>query len=120
MHHAKDLVCFTAAFGVNKVFLDVLAGKQEHLNYLFLEKWGVKKEQAQQAKKALGEDVYNQVAVGGYLDKSVLTEYLAQRWAAERNNPISTFVRYTHNKFMLVDPLGDDPIVITGSANFSD
>jgi len=29
-------------------------------------------------------------------------------------------VRWVHLKFMLVDPLSDDPIVITGSANFSD
>ena len=29
-------------------------------------------------------------------------------------------MRYVHNKFMLVDPLGDDPIVVAGSANFSD
>ncbi|MEO7520937.1 MAG: phospholipase D-like domain-containing protein [Gemmatimonas sp.] len=30
------------------------------------------------------------------------------------------FVSYIHSKFLLVDPLGDDPIVITGSANFSE
>jgi phosphatidylserine/phosphatidylglycerophosphate/cardiolipin synthase-like enzyme len=24
-----------------------------------------------------------------------------------------------HSKFLLIDPLGDDPIVVTGSANFS-
>jgi len=28
-------------------------------------------------------------------------------------------VQYIHTKFMLVDPLGPDPIVVTGSANFS-
>jgi phosphatidylserine/phosphatidylglycerophosphate/cardiolipin synthase-like enzyme len=28
-------------------------------------------------------------------------------------------VRWVHTKFMLVDPLSDDPIVVTGSANFS-
>lgn len=28
-------------------------------------------------------------------------------------------VRWVHTKFMLIDPLGTDPIVITGSANFS-
>ena len=27
---------------------------------------------------------------------------------------------YIHSKFLLEDPLGDDPIVVTGSANFSD
>ena len=26
---------------------------------------------------------------------------------------------YIHDKFLLVDPLGDDPVVLTGSANFS-
>jgi len=29
-------------------------------------------------------------------------------------------VNYVHTKYMLIDPLTDDPIVITGSANFSD
>ena len=29
-------------------------------------------------------------------------------------------VKYIHTKYMLIDPLGPDPLVITGSANFSD
>jgi phosphatidylserine/phosphatidylglycerophosphate/cardiolipin synthase-like enzyme len=29
-------------------------------------------------------------------------------------------VAYIHSKFLLRDPLGKDPIVVTGSANFSD
>jgi phosphatidylserine/phosphatidylglycerophosphate/cardiolipin synthase-like enzyme len=29
-------------------------------------------------------------------------------------------VQYIHTKFMLIDPVGDSPIVITGSANFSE
>ena len=33
---------------------------------------------------------------------------------------MNTFVDYIHTKFMLIDPLTDDPIVITGSANWSD
>ncbi|UCG12455.1 MAG: hypothetical protein JSU72_18525, partial [Deltaproteobacteria bacterium] len=28
-------------------------------------------------------------------------------------------VEYLHTKYMLIDPLSDDPLVITGSANFS-
>lgn len=32
---------------------------------------------------------------------------------------LNTNAKYIHNKFMLVDPLSDDPIVIAGSANFS-
>lgn len=32
---------------------------------------------------------------------------------------LNDFVSYIHTKYMLIDALGDDPIVITGSANFS-
>jgi phosphatidylserine/phosphatidylglycerophosphate/cardiolipin synthase-like enzyme len=102
------------------VFLAVLSGKQKHLNYLFLDKWAVTKKLAAETQEKLNADRYNQVAVGSQLEDGVISEYLADRWAAETFNPLSKFVRYTHTKFMLVDPLGDDPVVISGSANFSD
>lgn len=120
MKNAENLMCFTAAFGINKLFLDVLTGKQSHLNYLFLEKWGINKKLTDEAMKDLGQDVYNQVAVGSYIEQDALTEWLAHRWLIEMKNPISSFVFYTHGKYMLVDPLSDDPLVISGSANFSD
>jgi phosphatidylserine/phosphatidylglycerophosphate/cardiolipin synthase-like enzyme len=41
-------------------------------------------------------------------------------WVKERLTDLNSHVRFVHNKFMLVDPLSDDPIVIGGSANFSD
>jgi phosphatidylserine/phosphatidylglycerophosphate/cardiolipin synthase-like enzyme len=41
-------------------------------------------------------------------------------WLKERLSGLNSHVRYVHNKFMLVDPLGEDPIVVAGSANFSD
>ena len=33
---------------------------------------------------------------------------------------LNLHVTYIHSKFLLMDPLGDDPIIVTGSANFSD
>jgi hypothetical protein len=37
------------------------------------------------------------------------------RWLKEISSPIDKAnVRWIHTKFMLVDPLSDDPIVITG------
>ena len=33
---------------------------------------------------------------------------------------LNSHVSYIHSKFLLKDPLGADPIVVTGSANFSD
>lgn len=41
-------------------------------------------------------------------------------WVKERLTGLNTNVRYVHNKFMLVDPLGNDPVVVCGSANFSE
>ena len=45
------------------------------------------------------------------------------QWAHETNArylKFNTHVAYIHSKFLLRDPLGADPIVVTGSANFSD
>ena len=46
----------------------------------------------------------------------------ALQWARETNAraQLNQHVSYIHSKFLLMDPLGDDPIVVTGSANFSD
>jgi phosphatidylserine/phosphatidylglycerophosphate/cardiolipin synthase-like enzyme len=41
-------------------------------------------------------------------------------WVKESLSDLNANVRYVHNKFMLVDPLSKNPIVITGSANFSE
>ncbi len=37
----------------------------------------------------------------------------------ERLTGLNSRVRYIHTKYILIDPLGSDPITITGSANFS-
>jgi len=41
-------------------------------------------------------------------------------WLGERLSGLNNNVKYIHTKYMLIDPLGSDPIVITGSANFSE
>ena len=45
------------------------------------------------------------------------------QWARETNTrqlQLNQHVAYIHSKFLLMDPLGADPIVVTGSANFSE
>ena len=123
MDKAASVMCFTAAFGVNKVFLQVLSGSptaKDDLRYLFLEKWGTNKDLSAKTEAALKTNQNNQVAIGAYLQGDVLHSYLEDRWAKERSNSLSKNVRFTHTKYMLIDPLGDDPVVISGSANFSD
>ena len=120
MKGTVQVLNFTAAFGINKVFLNVLKVPKPILRYIFLEKWGVNADAGGVAQKALGADRFNQVAVGSFLGEDVLEDYLKERWAVELSNSLSVNVRYTHTKYLLIDPLGDDPIVISGSANFSD
>lgn len=115
MNSASALVCFTGAFGINKVFLEVFRENKDFLRYVFLEKWGVNQKTAADTEIALSDDRDIQVAVGATLPGDAIAH-----WLAEQRNTLSKNVRFTHTKFMLVDPLGDDPIVITGSANFSD
>jgi phosphatidylserine/phosphatidylglycerophosphate/cardiolipin synthase-like enzyme len=55
-------------------------------------------------------------AWGSYMDDPVY------QWVRETNAKqlqINQHVSYIHSKFLLMDPLGSDPIVVTGSANFS-
>ena len=115
MAGASGLMCFTGAFGINKVFLEVFKEDKDYLRYVFLEKWGVTETSAAATEKALSTDFDIQVAVGATLPGDTISH-----WLAEQQNTLSRNIKYTHTKFMLVDPLGDEPIVITGSANFSD
>jgi hypothetical protein len=107
---AKETACFTAAFGVNQLFADVLEKPKPYLRYLLLEKPDKKQSE-------LRRDRNVQIAVGADMSKEAAQGLV--RWLGELKNPLGTFVLYIHTKYMLVDPLGDTPLVITGSANFS-
>ncbi|HXC53437.1 MAG TPA: phospholipase D-like domain-containing protein [Candidatus Limnocylindrales bacterium] len=115
MAGATSAMCFTGAFGINKVFLDDFEKDKDYLRYVFLEKWGTTAKTSQETEKALSDDFDIQVAIGATLPGEAISH-----WLAEQSNTISRNIKYTHTKFMLIDPLSDDPIVITGSANFSD
>jgi phosphatidylserine/phosphatidylglycerophosphate/cardiolipin synthase-like enzyme len=108
----------TFAFGMNNLFADVYRRKDGVIRYALMEKKGSGKTAKAQAKaiddlRRLPNVV---VAVGDSVDKDNTFE----RWLAERTAIVNeAHVRFVHTKYMLVDPLGDDPIVIVGSANFS-
>jgi phosphatidylserine/phosphatidylglycerophosphate/cardiolipin synthase-like enzyme len=49
-----------------------------------------------------------------------IVENSFDRWLKEKQKlTAKANVRYIHTKYMLVDPLGENPIIVTGSANFS-
>lgn len=104
---AAQTAALTAAFGVNPLLASVLSKDKDYPRFLLLEKkdenFGV---------YAVDPDV--QISVGSRLGSDPLYQ-----WAAERLTGFNVHVQFIHTKFLLIDPLGPDPLVITGSGNFS-
>jgi len=104
MDKANTAVFFTAAFGVNDLFEEVLEHPKPYLRYVLLES----------ADEEIAS-LLNEVAVANILPQNEF-----ERWMAEHLSGLNTHVKYIHTKYMIIDPLGKDPVLITGSANFSD
>lgn len=103
---AGEISCMTFAFNIDEVFRKVLGRENDALRY-------VVKDDPLGEGESLGHDRDVIFAAGAYLGEGALANFLG-----ERSNPLNSNY-YIHNKFMLVDPLSDDPLVVTGSANFS-
>ncbi|MFB0537550.1 MAG: phospholipase D-like domain-containing protein [Anaerolineae bacterium] len=108
MDSAKQTICLTAAFGVNPLLAAVLEKDKDYLRYLLLERRG-------KNYNAFSRDRDVQIAVGSKFGEGAL-----YRWTREVLTNFNFHVKYIHTKFMLIDPLSDNPTVISGSANFSD
>jgi phosphatidylserine/phosphatidylglycerophosphate/cardiolipin synthase-like enzyme len=107
MDGARESVFLTAAFGVSKQLGEVFAKKKPYLRYLLLDKPG--------QVTTINRNPGNRAVAGGYLGHGGWRQFLE-----ESLTDLNHHVRYVHTKYMLIDPLGDDPVVITGSANFSE
>jgi phosphatidylserine/phosphatidylglycerophosphate/cardiolipin synthase-like enzyme len=110
---AKDCACITFAFGVHKYFEEALSDNDTRnaLTFILLEK----------DDPDISDYIYkNNVvkAVGSFINDDATF-----KWVKETNTKylgLNTWVMFVHTKFLLVDPLSDKPIVVTGSANFSE
>ncbi len=116
---ASHEACVTLAFGIGKGFKDRLRDNDPRnaLVFMLLEKKDVPNKRSKQPFVAINakNNVYK--AWGSYIQSPLY------QWTRETNARIlgiSNFVAYVHSKFLLKDPLGKDPIVVTGSANFSE
>jgi phosphatidylserine/phosphatidylglycerophosphate/cardiolipin synthase-like enzyme len=107
MDQANNTTFLTAAFGVDDHFEAVFAKKRNCLRYLMLET-------EDNHMEKLGNWKFNRIAIG-----NVLGENLFEHWLKEQLTGFNRHVKYIHTKYMLVDPLSNDPIIITGSGNFS-
>lgn len=115
---AKDSAAVTLAFGVNELFKDQLMDNTDQSGIVFLLLEKKDQPDARSTKPFVRINASNNVykAWGSYIEDPVY------QWARETNARalgLNTHVSYIHSKFLLRDPLSDDPIVVTGSANFS-
>jgi len=118
---ASEGVFMTFAFGMNDVFKEVYKNAVAPFRLALLEKKtrsmraGPEKDAEERRIQVLRNMPENVFAVGGFIRTNQI-----DGWVKERLTNLNSHVRYVHNKFMLLNPLSDDPIVIGGSANFSD
>jgi phosphatidylserine/phosphatidylglycerophosphate/cardiolipin synthase-like enzyme len=115
---ASSCSCITLAFGISKAFKDELVNNSavNAIVFMLLEKKDAPNKRAKDPFVPLTtvNNVYQ--AWGSLIDDPVYN------WARDknaRNLQLNSHIAYIHSKFLLRDPLGDDPHVVTGSANFS-
>ena len=104
----KRMVCFTAPFALHDDLEEAFAKAPSHV-FGLLNKNNV-------VGKALHEAPNTQLAAAGSINDKSILEAWQGRLQAESMHHSGVFI---HTKFILVDPLSENPVIITGSANFS-
>ncbi len=118
---AKNAVFFTAAFGLNpenNALHAQVMEKADSMRYVLLEKPDF--DAGKLHKSDAGFLAANGAGLG--MDRTTrdpLPGWKLASWFPEFHFRDQGNVFYVHLKFLLLDPLGDDPVVISGSANFS-
>jgi phosphatidylserine/phosphatidylglycerophosphate/cardiolipin synthase-like enzyme len=126
---AAGSVMFTAAFGVAKQLVPSIAQDRDFLRFLLMEKppTTALKEQFDKDRDLVISygDVLGEMYVfkkGKPVARKKIQEFDLDKWYLEEEHYRRTnegFVFFVHTKFLLIDPLSDDPLVCSGSANFS-
>lgn len=116
---AQEGLFMTFAFGMNDRFAKLYERKDDVLRLGLMETYANGKREVVEAARTRIEKFRKRpnvvLAIGG---KQAISG--VERWLDELTQISSTVhVYWIHTKFALIDPLGDNPIVITGSANFS-
>ncbi|MER9647907.1 phospholipase D-like domain-containing protein [Mesorhizobium sp. M0199] len=118
----REGVFMTFAFGMHDLFKDVYRNSAAPFRLALLEKatrplkeGSPEREAEEEAIQLLRNMPANTFAIG-----SLIATNKIDGWVQEHLSGLNRNVKYVHNKFMLVDPMSDKPMVVAGSANFSD
>jgi phosphatidylserine/phosphatidylglycerophosphate/cardiolipin synthase-like enzyme len=128
MSDATSSIMFTAAFTVAKDFMEPLARDRDFLRFVLKEKPPTPEE-----REALKGDRDLQISFGAVLGaefsvvngkvvaKRKVKQFPLDRWfLKEELTRDEGNIFFVHTKYLLIDPLSDDPLICTGSANFSE
>ena len=115
---AKDALFMTFAFGMHQTFKDIYRKKDDLLRMALMETDRNSPKTAEQDHKdilAIRKRPNVVIAIGNRIPTNSFDRWLKE---LDKLDP-HVHVLWVHTKYMLVDPLGDTPIVVSGSANFS-
>lgn len=127
---AVSSVMFTAAFGVAKQLAPAFVKDRDCLRFILMEKppTAALKNEFEKDRRDL-QASYGNVLGEMYMFKDgkptarrKIQEFELDKWFLKEDHFRKTgegFVFFIHTKFLLIDPLSDDPLVCSGSANFS-
>jgi phosphatidylserine/phosphatidylglycerophosphate/cardiolipin synthase-like enzyme len=105
---ARRIACVSFAFNLDDFFKEVLLNDDDVLRYAVFDK-----NPGAEFEHGIQRIRNTVIAPGAKLEKGDMVNFLSEKLTGFNKN------LYIHDKFILVDPLGDDPIVVTGTANFS-
>ncbi len=119
---AQQTVMFTAPFGINKLFLAQFAQDKDYPRFVILED-----PLSPDIVERLKADADVATAAGSLLgnfmtqaERALLPPNSLDRWFLKEDQfRHSGFVFFVHTKILMIDPLSDDPLIFSGSANFS-
>lgn len=128
MEDATSSIMFTAAFTVAKDFIEPLSRDRDFLRFVLKEKPPTPEERTGLAGDrdlvisygaVLGAQF--RVVNGKLVAKRNVKEFALDRWfLKEELTRDQGNIFFVHTKYLMIDPLCDDPLICTGSANFSE
>ncbi len=109
MDSANEAVCIIYPFNIEQIFKNFYKQDRDYLRFIITDKGGDKTD--------LVTDDRDVIKTQGAVLSSAVED-----WVVEMTTKATTGAStlYVHNKFFIVDPLSDMPVVVSGSANFSD
>jgi phosphatidylserine/phosphatidylglycerophosphate/cardiolipin synthase-like enzyme len=117
---ATQTVMLTAAFGVTRRLAERFDNDRDFLRFLLMER----RNRSDETQAMLERDIDTRIALGAALNRDAIElglggHSLDEWYRREEHFRRRGHVFYVHTKIMLVDVLTHDPLVFTGSANFS-